>query len=249
MGDQQSSMEQDLNKGGFSWRRLLVWTTAGLIAMVIIFTAVEGFDPFALVVGIPMLVGLFLLTRKGKVGPIAILILTLLLGGMMFWLVFGLQAAASPVDFIPSLLFVTSVVFGLIASIAAIARKRDLPEESKGAKATGIIYALVLVLGLGYTAYARATFESDAPQADDIRLVAQNVKFDSSTLEAEEGTVSVHVTNRDNVMHTFSIDELDVELLVPGGKSARVTFDAKAGTYDFYCAPHSDDMKGKLEVG
>ena len=249
MGSQSMGMEQDLSKGGFSWRRLLVWTTAGVLAMVILMTVVHGFDPFALIVGIPFLLGLFLLTRPGKIGAIVLLVLTIALGGVMWWQVFALMmGATSPFDFIPSLLFITSFVFGLIAAIAAVSRKKGKPEESKGAKTAGLIYALVLVLGLAYTGYSRATFDSEVAQPGDVTIVAEDIEFNTDSLEADAGSVTVNLTNRDNIIHTFTIEKLDVDLVVPGGTSASVTFDAEEGTYEFVCEPHADDMKGDLEV-
>lgn len=56
------------------------------------------------------------------------------------------------------------------------------------------------------------------------------------------------MTNKDGTLHTFTIDELDVDLASPGGTSARVTFEAEPGTYRFYCVPHEADMNGKLTV-
>jgi plastocyanin len=36
---------------------------------------------------------------------------------------------------------------------------------------------------------------------------------------------------------------------VPGNGSARVTFDAAPGRYEFICEPHEPDMDGTLRVG
>lgn len=249
MGNEGSTMEHDMMRGGFSWRRLIVWTTAGLLAMVIMMTAVHGFDPFALIVGIPVLVALYLLTRPGKVGPIVVLVVTVALGGLMWWQVFALMGgASSPFDFIPSLLFATSFIFGLIGSIAAIVRNKDLPEGSSGAKTVGIIYAVVVLAGLAYTGYSRASYDSVVAQPGDVTLIAKNLEFNTEKISTDAGQVTVHVTNDDNVLHTFTIDELGVDLSIPGKAGGRITFDAPAGQYKFYCGPHSDVMKGTMEV-
>ena len=46
----------------------------------------------------------------------------------------------------------------------------------------------------------------------------------------------------------MSIHNLDVDLDIPASKSARITFDAEPGTYEFFCQPHKEDMKGTLTV-
>ena len=59
----------------------------------------------------------------------------------------------------------------------------------------------------------------------------------------------MHVTNLDGTRHTFTIDELGVDLSVPPNSEGRVTFTAEPGTYRFYCRPHEVDMEGSLVVG
>jgi hypothetical protein len=70
-----------------------------------------------------------------------------------------------------------------------------------------------------------------------------------SNLSADSTEVAVFVDNDDSIRHTFSIDTLEVNLEVPGGKATRVEFIAEPGTYEFYCAvPGHEDMRGELVV-
>jgi plastocyanin len=48
--------------------------------------------------------------------------------------------------------------------------------------------------------------------------------------------------------HTFTIDELGVDLSIPPNSEQRVTFDAPAGSYEFECRPHTPGMTGTLTV-
>ena len=82
----------------------------------------------------------------------------------------------------------------------------------------------------------------------DIRLVTRDVKFRPSTINTQIGTVSVHVTNEDSTRHTFTIDELGVDLNLPPNSTQRVSFEAEPGTYGFICSPHESSMQGTLIV-
>ncbi|MDQ3985054.1 MAG: cupredoxin domain-containing protein, partial [Actinomycetota bacterium] len=95
---------------------------------------------------------------------------------------------------------------------------------------------------------ATLTYDSEDPQGGDVRLVAEGIEFSQDTLTVEEGTVSVFIDNKDFTLHTFTIDELDVDVDVPAGKSTRVTFEAEKGGYEYYCRPHEEDMTGTLTV-
>ena len=96
--------------------------------------------------------------------------------------------------------------------------------------------------------FATVTRENAVAQEGDLRLVAEDISFRDTSLEADAGDVSVFVDNKDGTLHTFTIDELDIDLDIPASTSSRVTFEAEPGTYEFYCVPHATDMKGTLTV-
>ena len=54
--------------------------------------------------------------------------------------------------------------------------------------------------------------------------------------------------DRDGTRHTFTIDELGVDLSIPPESGQRVSFTAAPGTYRFYCRPHAPGMEGVLVV-
>jgi plastocyanin len=59
----------------------------------------------------------------------------------------------------------------------------------------------------------------------------------------------VFVDNKDNVLHTLTIDELGVDLKIPAKANAKITFNAQPGTYQFVCVPHKGmGMTGTLRV-
>jgi len=55
------------------------------------------------------------------------------------------------------------------------------------------------------------------------------------TLQASSGQVTVAVRNRDLFWHTFTIDALGVDVRAPVGQLRSATFEARPGTYSFYC--------------
>ncbi len=108
---------------------------------------------------------------------------------------------------------------------------------------TFLAFGAAVVWSLGTEATA-------APDAD-ASLVAEDVSFSHTGLAARSGEVTVALANEDLFWHTFTIQELGVDLLVPVGAVRTVTFDAPAGTYEFICRipGHPEaGMKGTLTI-
>lgn len=78
----------------------------------------------------------------------------------------------------------------------------------------------------------------------DLEVVAENVAFDQQVLSTAPGSITVSLENRDLFWHTFTIEELGVDLRVPVSAEMTVTFDAPAGEYTFIC-----DIPGHPEAG
>jgi plastocyanin len=94
---------------------------------------------------------------------------------------------------------------------------------------------------------------SDAGEADEgggetLAVTASGFRFDPDALEAGAGEAyTVDFTNEDDTDHTFTIDDLDVDIAAGGGESASGELTADAGEYEFHCRIHSS-MKGTLTV-
>lgn len=86
---------------------------------------------------------------------------------------------------------------------------------------------------------------AEPTQADaDLVVVAENVGFDQEVLTIGPGSITASLENRDLFWHTFTIEELDVDLKVPVSATMTVTFDAPPGEYRFFC-----DIPGHPEAG
>lgn len=114
------------------------------------------------------------------------------------------------------------------------------------------IAVAVSVVALAAPLVIAALNDSPEPSTADLDLVADNVAFSEAELSARAGMVTVAVENRDLFWHTFTIEELGVDLRVPVSAEMTVTFDAPPGEYRFVCAipGHADaGMEGTLKVG
>ncbi|MGH2777831.1 MAG: cupredoxin domain-containing protein [Actinomycetota bacterium] len=230
---------------GIDWRILLVWTGIGTAAALLVFNLAAGtIIPPLLVFAVLYGVGVWLTRRGGKAGPIMLGILSLLLLGVNVpFIVPALSVPASTVDFVMTGLLVVLALANLVSSVASL-RAAD----GAGARLVGRSLVALMLVVVAVAIVGRVTYDAPVSQSGDLELAAQDYEFNTDVIEADSGEVSVFVENKDTALHTFTVEGLDVDLQVPGGTTARVTFDAPAGSYEFICVPHSDVMKGTLEV-
>ena len=89
---------------------------------------------------------------------------------------------------------------------------------------------------------------AEEPSGESVATItAVEVSFDPTELTATAGdTITLH--NEDNVEHSFTIDDADVDGEAEGGEDAEIVMPDEPGTYDFYCRYHPDQMQGTLIV-
>lgn len=102
----------------------------------------------------------------------------------------------------------------------------------------------VVAAGLAVPLVAGVLDNQPERESAGIDLVAENVAFDEGELSASAGSITVSLENRDLFWHTFTIEELEVDLRVPVSAEMTVTFDAPPGEYRFFC-----DIPGHPEAG
>ena len=136
-------------------------------------------------------------------------------------------------------------LLGLVAALGFLTRRSS---PSTTAPWAGVISSILVLIGLVVWGASTARAETEA---GDIHLVAKNVAFTETEIAATAGEVTVTLENRDLFWHTFTIEELGVDLRVPVGAELPVTFEAPPGEYEFICAipGHSEaGMHGTLTV-
>jgi plastocyanin len=95
------------------------------------------------------------------------------------------------------------------------------------------------------------------PGTGVIAIAASNSTFDTQSVEAAAGSITVEFDNQDGgVVHNIhfykgndakgeSVADTD---LAPGPVKQTLNFDAQAGSYYYQCDAHPTTMKGKLTV-
>lgn len=68
------------------------------------------------------------------------------------------------------------------------------------------------------------------------RVVTTEMEFSPASLKVAAGLpTEIIVDNRGDVAHTFSVNELGLEVKVSPGDEGRLTLDAPAAEYEFVC--------------
>ncbi|MGH2725070.1 MAG: cupredoxin domain-containing protein [Actinomycetota bacterium] len=244
----QRYVEPPPDGGVFGWGRLQALAALAVLGSLLVPMLISfSFEPFIVSMAAPLAIGLLLLVTWPRVGAIWLGVVSL--GLLVFSAPFLVEALTHPesmADFIPLSFFTVGCVVGAVAAIPTF-RERARPDATSStprmiAMATGALLVVAAVVSI----IAFAGIESVPAQGGDIRLVAEDIAFRPKGITVENGEVSVHVANLDGTRHTFTIDELGVDLNVPPNTDERITFTAGPGTYRFYCRPHAPGMEGVL---
>ena len=243
---ERRTIGQARQDSGIDWRILAVWTGIGTAVALLVFTAIIGaVIPPLIVFAVLYGVGVWLTRRGGRGGTIMLAVLSVLFLALNApFIVPSMSVPASTVDFVMTGFLVVLALSNLVSAIAASRTSSTGARAGLAGRATVALLLLVVAVAV----IGRLTYDSPPAQSGDIEIAAQDFEFSTNTIEANGGEVSVFIDNKDSALHTFTVEELDVDVAIPGGSTARVTFDATAGSYEFICIPHESDMKGTLEV-
>lgn len=233
-------------RAGTTWVKLLRWSAIVAIVDVILINVFAGIIPPLLVFAVIWIGSLVWLNRATK-GPAILLLVSFVafIGLSAPFTIPSLAVPASGGDFILNLAGLVAVLVGIVAAISVI---RGLVYAAPAARSLAMGAAVVFLVASAYSVYETVSYDSAVAQEGDIELVAKDIEFQDTSLDAAAGEVSVFIDNEDATLHTFTIEDLDVDLDIPASKAARVTFDAEPGEYEFFCEPHKEDMKGTLTV-
>ena len=231
------------------WRQLLVAAgSASVLAFVAIAILLRDAEAGAYAGG--FVVGLaFLRLRRGWLGPVVLLLLSVnVLAWMSLGVISNLREAQGVLAVaIPAALTVLSsiAVAGAVAELARRVRPGGSLAAVRAVALAGVVVFVVLVA-------ASALTRGDGTDLAEGELFvdSNNILFEPEELEAAAGEITVRMANQDLFWHTFTIDELDVDLFVAVGGERAVTFEAPAGTYPYYCRipGHETRMQGTLVV-
>jgi plastocyanin len=240
----------DQRDQGFGWRRLQVVAAFGVLASLLVPTLIQlSFDSFILATAAPFVIGLLLMIRWPRVGALWLGVCSL--GLLVFSIPFLAEALVRPeslADFIPLSIYTLSTVVGTVAAIPSFRQASAPDAPSRPARTIAILAGALIVVAAVVSVVAFAGIESEPARSGDILVVTEDIEFHPARIHGGGREISVHVANRDDTRHTFTIDELGVDLNLPPNSEQRISFAADPGTYRFYCRPHTPGMEGELVV-
>lgn len=140
---------------------------------------------------------------------------------------------------------------GLIAVVAAAVERRRGRTAGRGPAVVAVGTVVVVAVALAVAAVAGPQRAAVAQGSQQLTLQAAGAAFSVTSLAASPGKVTVSLANHDLFWHTFTIEQLGVDLGVPVNGTRSVTFTATPGTYKFVCTVPGHEaagMRGTLTV-
>jgi cupredoxin-like protein len=182
------------------------------------------------------------------------------LGGLFAFLFVGdgigltITSPESFFDFIFPVMFIPAGLLLLIGGITGLVQHfRHQPTNGNPALVTGIkgLFAVVVVL-LAISAVLNV-LNLGTVSAEDKEGAAYTKMKDDEFITGDlssSASGKIAIDNRDPYLHTFTIDDLDIDVKIGGGSSDVINLDnVDAGEYFFYCrVVGHEDMTGKLTV-
>ena len=90
---------------------------------------------------------------------------------------------------------------------------------------------------------------SGGASAPTVTLTAVYTQYAPAEISLPAGKrATIKLDNRDNIEHNLTVEQLEIDKDVEGKKAVSVTVTAKAGTYQFHCEYHPQQMKGTITV-
>ena len=110
----------------------------------------------------------------------------------------------------------------------------------------------LVALALLFAACGDPDDDTDTAATQEIELEAYDFYFEETQLLFDLGArVKVNLVNVGENTHSFTADDLDIDVEVGSGETTGITFEVpdQPGVFDFYCKYHPDDMTGTVSVG
>ncbi len=244
-----SAIAIERTRTGLSWAGVLRGAALGQVVGLAIAAAVLR-DAEAAGISVATLVAFGLLRFRG--GTLGKILLALLFVDVAFFMgaaaFTNLIGAADPAATVGPGVLSGIAILGLAAAIREVALRGQ-----RSAPSAAVTVTTIVVTAAFLTLTAASLFtggRTTAAASDVLRLETKNVSYSSTALDAKAGAITIRAKNGDLFWHTFTIDELAVDLRIPVGGEQQASFTAKPGTYRYYCAipGHSSVMHGTLTV-
>ncbi len=191
---------------------------------------------------VPAVIGAVLVRRPQKAAKVVALVLVVIAGGLNSWTIFGITEPTSFFDFVPGTLVLPGALLALGAGIAAIRAKGRTVGSGEQRAVTSILGALgvLALLSVVMTVTGRETVDADDAAAADLEVDLEDFEFDRGRYDSPGGA-TVLVKNSDPFVHTFTVEELDIDVDMGPFSEKLVTLPDEPGTYVLFCEPHTSD--------
>lgn len=201
--------------------------------------------PPVLIIGLVFLAFVpFLRGQRRWVGLGLAVFALLAVAGNLPGLVDELSNPESAPAFVLTLLSTLGAVLAIVSGTAAFFGWSQQPARAIAVAAVG-----VFVVGTIASIALFATTDSDVALDSDVAVLAEKVVWEPEDVVLTTGSSGVWVENKDGIRHTFTVEELGLDLEVPALKAKRVDIDAAPGTYEIVCTvPGHESMTATLTV-
>ncbi len=205
---------------------------------------------------LPFLAALGLGTGRRWGAVAAVLAVPVVLGLRLEGISFDLLRPADLLPFAVAVLQVLAAGLGLSGAVVSLAARRraGVPRATSATLVGGGVLAALVTVGavvaLAQPDDARMLTPEQQAAAPVVDML--NYEFEASQLQVDgEEVAAFRFVNDTDDDHTFTVDELGVDVLVPSGREGVVVVQAPAGSYVFHCSVGShqeDGMEGRLVV-
>lgn len=273
MSSAQSLTVPEFQTLPFAWSWRSVLRAAAVAELLLLVATIVGLrDLLAAALAIILLVGLSLYLLRDKmfgfmfemiarvimwripVERLGALILACLFADIGFYTLTGaasnlLNGASGAAILLPASLGAIALI-GFAAAVRCLIRPAAsaVPERAGVNFVVGVVVVWSIVMGVGLMSGAR--MERVLPPSD-FSIVTENMGYSKTALNGHAGRVVLQLENHDLFWHTFTINELGVDLKVPVEAKQQIAFDAPPGIYYFHCSIPGHEllgMKGTLTV-
>jgi plastocyanin len=228
-----------------SWLRVARVGALTIGAWSLALQLLAGFIPPVTLIGVVFLaLSLFLKGQRRRLGLVAAVLAFLAVAGNLPMTLDELSHPSSPVAFLLTLLATSAAAVVVLAGMAAY-----FGWSADSRRAVYYSWSGALALGVVVSVAAASGVKSVGPQTGDVEVVASGVEFDRDRIVVPAGETGFWLDNRDGIRHTFTIEEMGLEIDAPGMSAQRADFALTAGGYTVICAvPGHENMVIDLVV-
>lgn len=152
-------------------------------------------------------------------------------------------------DFVPAVMFLAGSLTAAAGGVAAAVKRNDQRTvasvgERRIARAMAVILA-VLAVTSGVLALVTRTTVAAADRAGSTAVSFRDFEFSPNVMQAQAGEpVKLVVRNSDAAWHTFTVDGVIDQTVLPGNEQLIEFTPNESGTLIAYCRPHSNPTDG-----